>query len=138
MLGSVDWRRIIARMVAWARALAAWVKNHKGSVIAFLVAEVANFVGLGLLGLLLYYPVAPLLSLHFAPMSRWEGDWVWPTVILAGMGWPFGFLIASVLNRRLAGKSRVPSRFLRGAIYAGVLWAWDLAIWSFFLTFPSN
>ena len=128
----------MARLTAWTRALVAWVRSHARSVIAFVAAEVINFVSLGFLGIILYFPVAPVLCLHFAPMSRWEGDWVWPTVVMAGMGWSFGFLIAAVLNRRLAAKSPAPSPLVRRTIYTGVLWSWDLAVWSLVLTFPSN
>ncbi|GHN03208.1 hypothetical protein WSM22_46970 [Cytophagales bacterium WSM2-2] len=45
---------------------------------------------MGALGAALYYPAAFLLK-KFPAFSDWHGDWVWPTVIMVGMLWSFGF-----------------------------------------------
>ena len=123
---------------AWlmGKALFWWARARKWSVLAFGVSQVLGFVSLGLLGALLYYPVAPLLLLRFPPPGTWRGDWVWPAVLEVSFLWPFGFLIAAELDRRLA-RRQTPVLWRRIA-YGGTLWLWLLAAWFLTLWLPPN
>ena len=119
------------------RALRFWFRAIKRSVFAFAATLIIGFASMGLLGAVLYYPVAPVLQLQFASQDTWHGDWVWPAVINAGMAWAAGFLIAGVVNYFL-GKRRLRAS-LRCLIYLGVLWLWDLVVWTLTLVFaPSH
>jgi len=60
-------------------------------------------------------------------MNKWHGDWVWPTNIIAGIAWSFGFLVAGALNYFL-GNSNLTSIQLK-LIYIAVLWIWGLIVW---------
>jgi hypothetical protein len=99
----------------------------KRSVIAFMVALVLGLLSMGLLGALLYYAVYPVLAPFFGNPNDWHGDRVWPSVILAGMGWSFSFLGAGLLNLRLekAGWRLTARR----AVYLAILWLGAVVIW---------
>lgn len=105
---------------------AAW-RTMKRSLIAFGLALVLGLLGMGALGMALYYPVAPVLAWRFAGLDDWHGDWVWPALIGVGMGWSFGFLLAGWVNLRLQARPW-PAAIRRGA-YLAVLWGWALALW---------
>ncbi|MFV0678856.1 hypothetical protein [Ottowia sp.] len=90
-------------MRVW-RALARRLCPMKRSVLAFLISAGWGLLGMGLLGLALYYAVLPALWPWFLPESQWHGDWVWPAMIGVGMLWSLGFLIARVLNLRLQAR----------------------------------
>ena len=114
------------------RALWVWIRAVKRSVIVFGITMILGLLGMGILGIALYYPVVPVLwLLRFPGMAAWHGDWVWPVLIGAGMAWSFGFLIAGEINRRLE-RRQTPSTTRRW-IYFGVLWCWDLVIWALIL-----
>ena len=115
------------------RALRFWLHAIKWSAFGFAATLLLGFVSMGLLGLALYYPVAPVLRLRFAAQDAWLGDWVWPAVIGVGMGWSVGFLIAGVVNHFLVKQGWRAS--LRGLTYLGLLWLWDLVVWTLTLTF---
>ncbi len=112
------------------------VRAIKGSVIACGIVLALGLLGMGSLGILLYYLVSPVLSLRFPSMENWHGDWVWPAVIGVGMAWSFGFLVAGVVNYFLMGRqiSRIPRRL----IYLGILWLWDLVVWFLVLAFAPD
>ena len=98
---------------------AAW-RTMKRSLIAFGLALVLGLLGMGALGMALYYPVAPVLAWRFAGPDDWHGDWVCPALIGVGMGWSFGFLLAGWVNLRLQARPW-PVAIRRGA-YLAVLW----------------
>lgn len=97
----------------------------KWSLLAFVLTLALGFLSMGILGGLLYYPVSPLLS-AYGPMERWHGDWVWPTLIIVGMGWSFAFLIAGLFDHLLEPKVHVAVRVFA---YVMTLWLVDAALW---------
>jgi hypothetical protein len=100
----------------------------KGSLIAFAVTAVLGLVGMGALGFALYYPVAPIVRLRHPPINAWTGDWVWPTMIMVGMAWSIGFLLAGALDQYLAGARA--SSVIRTVAYGATLWLWALVLWA--------
>lgn len=101
-----------------------WSSMTKFSVIAFAVSELLSFLSLGALGYLVYYAVAPLLP---ESIDTLHGDSVWPSVILAGMFWSAGFLLAGLALHFL--KTRIVQKGMRILLYAWILWLWDYLIW---------
>lgn len=102
----------------------------KWSLIAFAVALVLDFLSMGVLGAALYYACYPLLAPFYGNPSNWDGDWVWPAIILAGMLWSVSFLAAGWLNLNLTPHA---SALLRGIVYVVVLWLSAVLIWVFIL-----
>lgn len=98
----------------------------KFSAIAFIVTLVLGFVSIGMLGSLLYYPVS-IVFRSYPTLNDWRGDWVWPAVILVGMGWSFGFIIAGMAWHYLNGP--ISSVWLLRFIYGAVLWGWAAFLW---------
>jgi len=111
VLASTPWKFLVA--LRW-------------SLLAFVITLPLGLLSMGILGLLLYYPVSPLLQ-AYGPMESWHGDSVWPTLILVGMGWSFAFLIAGLLDHLL--KSKQAHWALRALAYLIVLWLVDAALW---------
>ena len=105
----------------------------KKSIITCIVMLGLSFISMGALGFLIYFSAAPVLNLWFPPEAEWHGDWVWPTTIVTGMMWSFGFLAAGFINRRLenAGKTK---QWQRRTIYTIILWLWALAVWGIALS----
>ncbi len=99
----------------------------KRSILGFIVALALGLFSMGVLGAALYYLVYPVLAPFFGNLNDWRGDWVWPSVIVAGMGWSFSFLAAGWLNRRLE-RAGWQSPFRR-AVYLAVLWLGAAVIW---------
>ena len=109
--------------------LAIWrvLVSIKYSALAALVVAVLGLLGMGVLGMGLYYAVAFALPAAYPSLDDARGDWVWPALILVGMFWSVAFLLAGGINRYLAGKNvRLPWRRLT---YALVLWLWALLLW---------
>lgn len=125
-LGAEDFRVTVSALRFWVRAI-------RGSVLAFAFVLVAGLVSMGLLGLGLYYPVAPVLRWGFPPVDGWHGDWVWPATIGVGMAWSAGFLLAGVADHRLARRGQRAA--WRVLAYLGTLWVWDLVLWTLTLAF---
>lgn len=110
------------------RAILATLLAMKRSVIAFVLIVILGLLSMGFLGALLYYPVYPLFAARYGDLNDWRGDWVWPAIIMVGMLWSIGFLIAGFVNHRLVSvNARVA---LRRAVYALVLWAWAAILWA--------
>lgn len=86
-----------------------------------------GLLSMGLLGAGLYFVAYPVLGPLFGNPNDWHGDRVWPSVILAGMGWSFSFLAAGLLNLQLekAGWRMHTCR----AVYLAMLWLGALVIW---------
>ena len=101
-----------------------WSGVTKFSILAFAGAEVLSLLSLGALGYLVYYAVAPLLP---ESIEQLAGDSVWPSVIMAGMCWSIGFLIAGLLMHYLKNVNLAGG--IKYFIYAVVLWVWDYIIW---------
>ena len=97
-----------------------------------MVTLALGLLSMGALGAGLYYAVYPLLAPFFGDPNDWHGDWVWPSVIVAGMGWSFSFLVAGLLNRRLERAGWRTA--LRRAIYVMVLWLGAAVIWLIILS----
>ncbi|MFK8161319.1 MAG: hypothetical protein AB8H12_02545 [Lewinella sp.] len=102
----------------------------KFSAIAFVSTFVLGFISMGMLGALLYYPVA-ILFRSYPGIDYWHGDWVWPAVIMVGLGWSFGFLIAGLAWHYLDGA--ISSVWLLRFIYGAILWAWAAFLWYWIL-----
>lgn len=103
------------------------LRSMKKSVIAFAVAFVLALVSMGALGACLYYPAMPVLGPLFGSLDDWEGDWVWPATIIAGMLWSVSFLLAGWMD--VALRQRDIARSLRRAVYVATLWLGDVAVW---------
>lgn len=106
----------------------------KRSVIAFVVALAFGFLGMGVLGALLYWCASPILVPLYGDLQQWHGDWVWPAMLWAGMIWPFAFLAAGLLDSRL--KVARLSAFVRRSAYLGVLWVSAVLAWVLVLSGP--
>lgn len=109
-----------------------WMRPMWRSIVAAIVVAVLGLFSMGILGAGLYYPAAPVLLLKYPSFNSWHGDWVWPTVILAGMAFSVGFLIAGRLNLFL--ESRQSSKAVRVLTYIAILWAWNLCVWFMLLS----
>jgi hypothetical protein len=107
--------------------------DMKKSIITCLVMLGLSFAGMGALGFLVYFPVAPVLNLWFPPHGTWHGDWLWPTTIITGMMWSFSFLGAGFINVLLE-KSGKTKQWQRRTIYTIILWLWALAVWGIALS----
>lgn len=103
----------------------------KRSLVAFVVTLALGLLSMGALGMSLYYAVSPVLRLRFPGDDAWHGDWVWPAAISSGMVWAFGFLVAGVVNKRLAARDTGP--IVRRVVYAALLWVWALGVWAVIL-----
>jgi hypothetical protein len=104
------------------------------SALLSLVAAVGAFLSMGMLGLVLYYLVSPLLNVWFSPLEAWDQSQVWPVIIAMPIVWAPAFLIAGIVNRQT--KLRGSSRRARIALYFGILWLAALAAWLVLL--PAN
>lgn len=104
----------------------------KRSIIAFFATIVIGLLSMGLLGLLLYEAVHPVLGPFFSDLDDWHGDTVWPVIIVAGMGWSVSFIAAGLINMRLetAGWKKQGRR----VIYGLVLWLGAALIWFIILS----
>lgn len=102
----------------------------KFSIIAFAISLGLGLLSMGALGYGLYYLVKPVLGNRIEELS---GDASWPSMILAGMAWSFGFLIASVALYYLK-RYALPAAILY-LIYATLLWFWILLIWWWLIEF---
>jgi len=98
----------------------------KFSIIAFMITAALGFGSMGFLGLGLYYPVAFLFS-SYRDIDNWHGDWIWPTIIIVGMLWSLGFIIAGVAWHYLIKK--IGSLLVLRVIYILVLWLWAAFLW---------
>ena len=99
----------------------------KRSIAAFIGALIMGLFSMGLLGAGLYYAVYPLLVPYFGDPNDWHGDRVWPSIILAGMGWSSSFLAAGLLNLKLEKAGW--RMHARRAVYFAMLWLGALVIW---------
>lgn len=98
----------------------------KFSAISFVVTFILGFISMGMLGALLYYPVSFALR-SFPWFDDLHGDWVWPAVIMIGMGWSFGFLLAGLAWHFLT--PYVESVVILRIVYGVVLWIWAAFLW---------
>lgn len=106
-----------------------WVNltyTTKFSVIAFVATFILGFISMGILGGLLYYPVSIVLR-AYPWIDDLHGDWVWPAVIMIGMGWSFGFLMAGAAWHYLT--DHIFSVVLLRVIYGVILYTWAAVLW---------
>jgi hypothetical protein len=94
----------------------------KFSVVAFAIALILGLMSLGAQGYGIYYAVGFALPVSIDTL---HGDTVWPSVILAGMAWSIGFLIAGWICMRI----RSQNKYTVWLIYLIILWAWDYLVW---------
>lgn len=99
-------------------------KPTKFSIVGFVVSGALGLFSMGLLGYGLYYVVQPVLGDR---MDEIQGDATWPSLILAGMVWSVGFLLAGGLYSFLS-KKNLPL-VVQYFCYAMVLWLWALVVW---------
>ncbi len=101
------------------------------SVIAFFVCGALGLLSMGALGGVLYYAVSFLLK-KFPALNEWRGDWVWPTIIMIGMFWSFGFLLGGLAWHYLT--KITDSKIVLYGVYFFVLWLWAALLWYFTLS----
>lgn len=107
--------------------------NWKFSIIAFVLTGAIGLLSMGLLGILLYYLVAFAMPKSIDDL---HGDGVWPTIILVGMLWSFGFLMAAYVRSAFA-KVMAYKLVLNGS-YVIIIWLWAAALWYALLSWPIN
>jgi len=105
----------------------------KFSIIAFIITATLGLLSMGALGAILYCPVSFLFS-SYPSLNDWHGDWVWPTVILVGMGSSLGFIFAGIVWHYLY--KLISSMFLLRLIYAIIIWLWVALLW--YISIESN
>lgn len=101
------------------------------SGVACMTLLVLNYLSMGMLGLLLYYLAYPLYYPFFGNINDWHGEEVWPAAVVVGMAWPFSFLLARNVQRRLA--SRGAGTAARRLAYVGVVWLSAVLLWGWML-----
>ncbi|PXX27757.1 hypothetical protein C7972_106107 [Arenibacter sp. ARW7G5Y1] len=109
-------------MVFWKN----WSFNIKFSLIAFFITAILGLVSMGALGGLLYYPVSFLFA-SYPSLDDWSGDWVWPSVIMVGMLWSFGFVFAALAWYYI--QKITQSKMLLIIAYLLILWLWAALLW---------
>lgn len=105
--------------------------NWKFSIIAFVISGALGLFSIGLLGILLYYPVSFAMP---KSIDNMHGDGVWPTLILVGMLWSFGFLMAAYFRSLFA--KIMPSKLILNGIYLFIIWCWAALLWYTLMTWP--
>jgi hypothetical protein len=105
-----------------------FIKSIPRSTLALVVTFALGLLSMGLLGAGLYYAVFFALPSSFPHIDSIGGDWVWPAVIVIGMLWSIGFLMAGWLNNRLVARGTKAA--LRRVVYVSVLWLWAYALWA--------
>ncbi len=101
------------------------------SIIAFVIAFLLSILSMGALGAALYLPAGLILEPHFGALESWTGDWVWPTMIMAGLFWSPAFLLAGAVNLwlQLMGRATLLCRVVYVLVVLGFsLPAWILAL----------
>ena len=101
------------------------------SLVAFIITLALGLLSMGFLGIGLYYIVSPILDLRFPDLDTLHGDWVWPALILSGMFWSFGFLIAGWIYIYLSRFNWTKPTLITIYILTQLLWA--LVLWSMIL-----
>ncbi|SEQ92802.1 hypothetical protein [Neolewinella agarilytica] len=96
------------------------------SAIGFVATFILGFISMGMLGAVLYYPVSFVLR-GYPWIDDLHGDWMWPAVIMIGMGWSFSFLFAGAAWHFLAPS--IDSVVILRIIYGLILWAWAAFLW---------
>lgn len=86
------------------------IMQMQRSIIAFATVIALNFLSMGMLGLVLYYVTYPVLFPIYGDINDWRGDWVWPTVLVAGWAWACSFLLAGYINLRLERRGMPQTR----------------------------
>ena len=102
----------------------------KFSIIAFVITAALGLLSMGALGYGLYYLVKPLLGNR---IDEIHGDASWPSIILAGMAWSVGFIIAGLIHHYL--KRFNFGSFVNITLYIVVLWGWILIVWWWIIEF---
>lgn len=98
----------------------------KFSAIAFFATGALSIVSMGILGLVLYFPVSFLFR-AYPEHDSWHGDWVWPAIIGVGMFWSLGFLIAGTAWHYLI--DHISSVTVLRVIYGIILYIWAALLW---------
>jgi len=106
-------------------------KAMRFSLLGFIITLALGLLSMGFLGAGLYSLVSPLLNLKFPDLNSLHGDWVWPALILAGMFWSFGFLIAGWVYLYLSRFNW--SKAILIAVYILILLIWASIIWALIL-----
>jgi len=102
----------------------------KFSLIAFITIFVLGLVSMGVLGHILYYPIAFLFT-NYPFIDDWSGDWIWPTLIGVGMLWSWAFIFAGVIWHYLS--KIISNSILLIVSYLLILWSWDAFVWLIFI-----
>jgi hypothetical protein len=98
--------------------------NARFSILAFIVTLGLGLLSMGALGLALYYLVFPFLN---KDIDSLHGDSAWPTIILVGMLWSFGFLFAGLAHHYLIKWKS--AKYIAKTAYVFILWLWILILW---------
>jgi hypothetical protein len=97
------------------------------SILATFLVAIGGFLSMGVLGILLYHLVAPVLNLGFPPLHEWDQSLVWPLVLAMPILWAPAFLPAGIVNRQLRFADW--QRWKRILVYLGIIWLAALASW---------
>jgi len=102
------------------------------SMFAALLAVVGAFLSMGLLGLVVYYLVSPVLNVWFPPLEDWDQSLVWPIIIAMPVLWAPALVVAGIVNRstKLGGWSRRR----RISLYLAIIWGASLLVWLLLLS----
>ena len=117
--------RGLGRAIAWVRARLRGPWTYSG--IACLVLVILNYLSMGMLGMLLYYPVEPIYGYFLGDVLDLLGEDTWPAAIAGGTFWPFCFVGAGTINRRLL--ARGVGLAGRSLAYIAVLWLGAALLW---------
>lgn len=94
----------------------------KFSLLAFAVTLVLGLLSMGAEGYGVYYAVEFALPVSIESLQH---DTVWPSVILAGMAWSIGFLIAGYISIKI----KTQNKFVIWVLYPIILWMWTWLVW---------
>ena len=103
-------------------------KSVKVSLIISGGLLVLNFIGMGIVGAVFAMVVSPITNLYLPHFNDMHGDWVWPTMIMAGFFSALLFIPAGMLNSYLIKKAI--NKFLRMVIYSLAIYIPNLLLWS--------
>ncbi|MEJ8311380.1 hypothetical protein [Agrobacterium larrymoorei] len=97
------------------------------SLLAAVLVAVGAFLSMGLLGLLVYHLVSPVLAFRYPPLASWDQSLVWPLIIVMPVLWAPSFIIAGIANRHMRLRGSRP--LTHGFLYIGILFVSAVLAW---------
>lgn len=86
---------------------------------------------MGLLGLVAYHLVSPVLDMWFPPLSEWDQSSVWPVLVVMPLLWSPAFILSGVINMEIRRRGWTQS--VRVALYLITIYFSAVIAWSFLL-----